>query len=85
VTPTDHRIQQLLENTLNMEVRSAEVDLIQDGLLDSLMFVELLVGLEDIFGIKVDVVELDIEDFRTVRRIGLLLARLGASEAINDH
>jgi acyl carrier protein len=80
----DDRILQLFQDTLNIEVHSLEADLIEEGLLDSLVFVELLVGLEDTFGINIDVVELNIEDFRTVHQIGRFVARLGASEASND-
>jgi acyl carrier protein len=79
VTAPDDQIRRLFEETLNIELPSTEA-----GLLDSLVFVELLVGLEDIFGIKIDIVDLDIEDFRTVRRIGRVVARLGASEAVDD-
>jgi acyl carrier protein len=75
----DERIQELFQDVLNIEVHSPEADLIEEGLLDSLVFVELLVVLEDNFGINVDVVDLNIEDFRTVRRIGHLVARLGTS------
>jgi acyl carrier protein len=84
VTAPDDRIRRLFEETLNIELPSTEADLIEEGLLDSLVFVELLVGLEDIFGIKINVVDLDIEDFRTVRRIGRVVARLGASEVVDD-
>jgi acyl carrier protein len=84
VTAPDDQIRRLFEETLNIELPSTEADLIEEGLLDSLVFVELLVGLEDIFGIKIDIVDLDIEDFRTVRRIGRVVARLGASEAVDD-
>jgi acyl carrier protein len=79
------RIRQLFQETLNIEVHSMEADLIEEGLLDSLMFVELLVGLEDTFGLNIDVVDLDIEDFRTVRQIGRFVARLGTSEAVDGH
>jgi D-alanine--poly(phosphoribitol) ligase subunit 2 len=84
VTSLHDRIRQLFEDSLNIELHSVEADLIEEGVLDSLLLVELLVGLEDTFGIKVDIVDLDIEDFRTVPRIGRLVARLGAREAVND-
>jgi acyl carrier protein len=80
----DERIRELFREALNIEVPSLEADLIEEGLLDSLVLVELLVGLEDTFAISVDVVDLDIEDFRTVRRIGRLVAHLSASEAVDD-
>lgn len=84
MTSLHDRIRQLFEDSLNIELHSVEADLIEEGVLDSLLLVELLVGLEDTFGIKVDIVDLDIEDFRTVPRIGRLVARLGAREAVND-
>jgi acyl carrier protein len=84
VTSLHDRIGQLFEDSLNIELPSVEADLIEEGLLDSLLLVELLVGLEDTFGINVNIVDLDIEDFRTVRRIGRLVARLGAREAVDD-
>jgi acyl carrier protein len=79
---THDRIRQVFEDVVNIEVHSDETDLIAEGLLDSLVFVELLVGLEDAFAIHVDLVDLDIEDFRTVRQIGQLVARLSAREAL---
>jgi acyl carrier protein len=84
VTSLRDRIRQLFEDSLNIELHSVETDLIQEGVLDSLLLVELLVGLEDTFGINVDIVDLDIEDFRTVCRIGRLVARLGPHEAVDD-
>jgi len=72
------RIRRLFEDVVNIQVHSDDTDLIEEGLLDSLVFVELLVGLEDTFGIQIDIVDLDIEDFRTVRQIGRLVARLSA-------
>jgi acyl carrier protein len=80
----DGRIQQLFASVLNIEVQSADDDLVDGGLLDSLVLVELMVALEDAFGIRIDVADLDVEDFRTVRRISRLVARLGAGEAAHD-
>lgn len=84
MTSLHDRIVQLFEDSLSVELHSVEADLIEEGLLDSLLLVELLVGLEETFGINVDITDLDIEDFRTVRRIGRLVARLGAREAVDD-
>jgi D-alanine--poly(phosphoribitol) ligase subunit 2 len=78
VMSSHDRIRRLFEDVVNIQVRSDDTDLIEEGLLDSLVFVELLVGLEDTFGIQIDIVDLDIEDFRTVRQIGRLVARLSA-------
>jgi D-alanine--poly(phosphoribitol) ligase subunit 2 len=78
VMSSHDRIRRLFEDVVNIQVHSDDTDLIEEGLLDSLVFVELLVGLEDTFGIQIDIVDLDIEDFRTVRQIGRLVARLSA-------
>jgi D-alanine--poly(phosphoribitol) ligase subunit 2 len=54
---------------LHIEIPSADLDLFEAGVLDSLAFVELLLHLEEEFGIRVPMEELEIDNFRTVRRI----------------
>jgi acyl carrier protein len=54
---------------LHVEVPSAETDLFETGVLDSLSFVDLLLGLEQAFGVKVTIDELQIEDFRSIGKI----------------
>ena len=53
---------------LHIEIPS-NTDLIDSGLLDSLMLVNLLLQLEQTFGITVVMDELDLEDFRSVETI----------------
>ena len=66
------QILQLLKEQLQLEVSSSETDLLDSGLLDSLGFVDLLVLLEQHFGIQVDLESVEIESFRTVRGIAQL-------------
>lgn len=52
-----------------VEVESDSQDLINDGLLDSLIFVDLIMLLEQDFNVSVDMETVDFEDFRSVAQI----------------
>jgi len=62
-------LTELLASTLNIAVPSADTDLIGSGLLDSIGMVELLVSLEQRYGITVNMRELAIEHFQSVTAI----------------
>jgi acyl carrier protein len=62
-------LQDLFRRVLSIEVSSADTDLIERGLLDSLALVELLVAIEREFGIEVNVADLEIETFRSIATI----------------
>jgi D-alanine--poly(phosphoribitol) ligase subunit 2 len=76
----DHRIRGIFLEALNVSVDSMDTDLVETGVLDSLALIELLLRLEEEFDVKVDVGELDIEDFRTARSIGTFVTRLRTGE-----
>ena len=63
------RLRSLFLARLNLDVTEADTDLFATGLIDSLVFVELLMALEQEFGIAVDVNNLDLDDFRTLPQI----------------
>jgi len=65
----------LFAEQLEVEVPSASTDLIDAGLLDSLKFVELLLYLEQKFGVCVDLNELELDHFRSVQGIAELVAQ----------
>jgi D-alanine--poly(phosphoribitol) ligase subunit 2 len=74
----------LIRDRLHVDVGSIDTDLFETGLIDSLAFVELLIGLEAELGVSLGVDDLDVEAFRTVRRISQLVdehLRDGASHA----
>jgi acyl carrier protein len=73
------RIQAVFLRVLNIEVASPDQDVIDAGLLDSLGLIELLVALEQEFGVQLDLEELDLDDFRTVERIGAMIEAAPAS------
>jgi D-alanine--poly(phosphoribitol) ligase subunit 2 len=62
-----------------IDVPNPDTDLIAGGLLDSLALVELLVELEEEFDVRIAVDHLDLEDFRTIKRIVAFIGRLGCS------
>jgi methoxymalonate biosynthesis acyl carrier protein len=63
------RIAGIFSAALNVEVPSADTDLFEAGLLDSLAFVELLLRLEHEFGVTTAVDDLDVDNFRSIARI----------------
>jgi acyl carrier protein len=59
---------------LDVDVASVDVDLFETGRLDSLTFVELLLRVEEGFGVPIDLDTLDIAQFRSVRSMAAWLA-----------
>jgi acyl carrier protein len=64
-----NRITKLLADAMNLEVPSADTDLFEAGLIDSLAFVELLVHLEREFGVTTSVDDLKVDNFDSVTHI----------------
>jgi methoxymalonate biosynthesis acyl carrier protein len=73
-------IQEILSEQLLVEVDSPGTDLLQAGRLDSLSLIQLLVHLEERFGVKIALDELEIEDLRSVDSIARLVANLKQAE-----
>ena len=75
-------LQQIFEDDLPQAYRSAppvEADLIDTGLLDSLVVVQLVVQIEGRFEVTIPFDELDLESIRTLRSIAELIVRLQAA------
>jgi methoxymalonate biosynthesis acyl carrier protein len=72
------QVRQIFADALSIHVPSDETDLIDGGFLDSLALVELLVELEQRFGVSVQLDSLEIDDFRTVNRIAEVISANGA-------
>lgn len=66
-------MQEIIRDTLNVEVPSAETDLIDSGVLDSLAFVELLFEIERAFAVSIPLEDLELESFTSIRRISDLI------------
>ena len=74
------KVSTALRDVLGVEVPSVDTDLFESGALDSLLFVNLLLHIENAFGVSVPLEELELEHFRSVRKIAdFLLASSGSS------
>ena len=69
IVPLEDRIAGLFSRALHVDVPSADTDLFETGVLDSLAFVELLLQLEREFGVAVSADDLDVENFKSIDRI----------------
>ena len=66
-------IAELISTQLSVEVGSPDEDLLSSGVLDSLTLIQLLVALEQHFGVRIPLEELEIEDIRSIRSIARLV------------
>jgi len=69
----------LFAESFHVEVPSSDTDLLETGILDSFQFVELLFELEQRFGFRIKIEEIDLDDLRTLSRIARLVAANGAA------
>jgi D-alanine--poly(phosphoribitol) ligase subunit 2 len=68
------RITEMFVKRLNVEPPSVDTDLIETGILDSLALVELLLTLEQEFGIQIALDQFEIDDFRSIVRIAQFIS-----------
>lgn len=68
------RVHRMLTDHLHLDAATPDTDIVDNGALDSFAMVEVLVALEEHFGVEVDVDELDVDDFRCARSIATLIA-----------
>ena len=62
-------VAELFQKQLNIKIPSNETDLIEEGLIDSLMLVELIMHLEREYGITVAFEDIDLDNFRSISAI----------------
>ena len=67
------RLRALMLEHLHVEVPSADTDLLDSGLLDSLQLVDLLLLIEQRFGHRIAIEAIDLENLRSLTRIAQLL------------
>jgi D-alanine--poly(phosphoribitol) ligase subunit 2 len=69
------QITDIFADQFDTKLESDEVDLLETGLVDSVRIVELVLEIEQRFGVSLPFEELEIEDFRTVPRLAERIAR----------
>jgi D-alanine--poly(phosphoribitol) ligase subunit 2 len=72
----ESKVHRIFREGLELDV-DVDTDVIEEGLLDSLAFVQLLLALEEEFGIKVDLADLELDQFSTVSNIARLVSTNG--------
>lgn len=73
------RLGALFVESFHIEVPSPDTDLLETGILDSLQFVELLIQLEQHFGLRIKIEDIDLDDLRTLARIARLVGANGGA------
>ena len=76
------KIIKLFSDKLNLEVTSVGTDLVEEGCLDSLTFVELLVCLEQEFGTTIPIDAIEIDNFKTIAKIAEFLTGIDQLQKI---
>ena len=76
-------IQSILSEKLLIDVPSPDANLLEAGAVDSITLVQLLLHLEEHFGVRLALEQLDIDDFSSVQSLARLVAsQRDATEAI---
>jgi acyl carrier protein len=67
------RLRALLLEHLHVEVPSADTDLLETGLIDSLQLVDLLLLIEQHFGQRIPIESIELDTLRSLTRLAQLL------------
>jgi methoxymalonate biosynthesis acyl carrier protein len=68
-----NQVAEIFSQKLHIDVPSRDSDLFESGVLDSLHLVELVFQLELQFHVRISLDELDLENFRSIERITVML------------
>jgi acyl carrier protein len=77
-------VGQLIAEKLSVEHLAEDTDLLGEGILDSVTLVQLILHLEQRFGVRIELSKLEIEDLRSVRSIASLLTKLHGTGLRDD-
>ena len=69
MTRYEEAVLEIYRESLDIEVGGLDVDVFEDGLLDSLGLVVLVAEIEERFGLRIPFETLEIDEFRTVRSL----------------
>jgi D-alanine--poly(phosphoribitol) ligase subunit 2 len=75
VDALQQQIIAIFRDRFETTLASGDVDLLEAGLVDSVRIVELVLELEQRFGVQLPFEELEIDDFRTVPRLAERISR----------
>ena len=78
------RLGKLFIESFHVEVPSSDADLLENGILDSFQFVELLLELERCFGFRIKLEDIELDDLRTLAGIAQLIAANGEESSVSS-
>jgi len=67
------KLTDIFSTKLSLQIDSPDADLLNTGLLDSMRLVELLLTIEHEFCIQIKLEETDLDNFRSISSIALML------------
>jgi acyl carrier protein len=67
------QVSRLIAKKLLVEVDSPQEDLLSRGAIDSLSLIQLLANLEEHFGVRIPLDQLEIDDMRSIQSIARLI------------
>lgn len=73
---TTEKTKYIVCKSLSVNGIDKNIDLFEEGLLDSLAMMQLMVELEEGFDITINPEELEVEDYRTITSISEMVERL---------
>jgi acyl carrier protein len=71
----ERRIQTIISERLRIEIPAIEDDLFENGILDSLSFVDVLVALEEEFSTQIPLDRINLDEFRCIAKIAVYLSQ----------
>jgi D-alanine--poly(phosphoribitol) ligase subunit 2 len=75
------RLGTVFVESFHIEVPGADTDLLESGILDSFQMVQLLFELEQRFGFRIKLEDIDLDDLRTLSRIAGVVAAANGKAA----
>jgi methoxymalonate biosynthesis acyl carrier protein len=83
------RLRATFIGLFHIDVPSADTDLLESGILDSLQLVKLLLQIEKDFGRRIPIEAIELDDLRTLARLARLVSahareRLTAADMVDD-
>lgn len=75
----ERRLIGIFRDRLHLDVPSRDTDLFETAVLDSLSLVALLLHLENEFGVKISLADLDLDHFQSIARLAKFVVRLTAA------
>ena len=79
------QIQTIFSDVLLRKVDSPTTDLLDTGILDSMALVELLASLEQKFSLTLNIMDLDLENFRSIESIGEFVSATQKQGAVGQN